>query len=155
MQRFAFVFACLACVAHVQATASELEPSEALASLLLAQKHTAAFRPSAPGANLAASTPAIARSRPVMKKATADKMDSIELRRRTLAAATALATALPALAGESKTYDVNPIFFALFMLYPFAVAIIKDIVVTEKDNPLVMSRGDLEEIGKIIGSKYT
>mmetsp|Transcript_13843 Transcript_13843/g.24234 ORF Transcript_13843/g.24234 Transcript_13843/m.24234 type:complete len:154 (-) Transcript_13843:11-472(-) len=153
MQRFAFAFVCLACAAHFQASARELEPSEALARLLV-QKHTAAFRPSAPGASLAASNPAIARSRPVMK-ATAGKMDMVELQRRALAAATALATALPALAGESKTYDVNPIFFALFMLYPFAVAIIKDIVVTEKDNPLVMSRGDLEEIGKIIGSKYT
>mmetsp|Transcript_150543 Transcript_150543/g.273929 ORF Transcript_150543/g.273929 Transcript_150543/m.273929 type:complete len:155 (-) Transcript_150543:142-606(-) len=154
MHKVAFVFACLACAATVQGR--ELEAADALARLLLAQEQQAAFQPSGPGARMAAGTPKLARSRTLMKAPTdTAKMEGVELQRRALAAATALATALPALAGESKTYDVNPIFFALFMLYPFAVAIIKDIVVTEKDNPLVMSRGDLEEIGKIIGSKYT
>mmetsp|Transcript_71571 Transcript_71571/g.132092 ORF Transcript_71571/g.132092 Transcript_71571/m.132092 type:complete len:149 (+) Transcript_71571:69-515(+) len=148
MQKVVFVLAFLACAAQAAP-----EPSDALAKLLLARKQAAAFQTSAPGARLAAGSPTLARSRPVMK------MDDVELRRRVVAGATALttalATSLPAFAGESKTYDVNPFFFALFMLYPFAVAVIKDIVVTEKDNPLVMSRGDLEEIGKIIGSKYT
>lgn len=148
MQKIALVIACVACAAQ----GNPVDSSNAIAKLLMSQNQLAAFNPSFARARHAAGGRKASASHAPMKKVSA------ELDKRMLAQATAMAaalsTSLPALAGPSQTFDVNPIVFALFMLYPFVVAIIKDIISTKKDDPLLLTRQDLDEIGKIIGSKY-